>query len=486
MNPTTTVGPPIKPVPKRRWWLRGLLIGLALAIATPAALYFYSSTSTRNAWAAAEEEAGQDEPRWRLMEMEADRNHLADADNSALHVIATVRLGGRIYVSAAPNYEMIFEKLPPNAQLNTQQVQVIRTELTKIPNALESARKLKDMPEGRYPLLFSDDWIGTLIPHHQDARQIAEWMQHDAWLLAQEGDCDGAIESCQATINAGRSMKDDPFLISCLIRLAMQNIALNTLERVLAQGEPSEAHLLAMQTMLEKEIAQGTFLPGVRGERGGSHYLFENIRAGKTKLDFLRMMGPGSTTGLDPVSEWFSLTFPSTLMKHYPEYLHHMNRTVAAAKLPLHERGPRLAALEAEVRQTKNPVLRLLAPGLGKVEKVDRRTQANLRCMVVILACERYRQKNDDKRWPTKLDDLVKAKLLDALPADPLDNQPLRYRRTNEGVVVYSVGFDLKDDLGNINHEQPMADGVDLGFRLWDADLRRRAPLPPVGLPATP
>ncbi len=487
MNPTTAAAPPAKPpVPRRRWWLRGLLLGVALAIVTSLAFVGYENFSAQGAWAEAEEEASRDDPRWRLMEMEADRLQVADADNSALYIIAILGKG-RISIGVVPNYDAIFDKLPANAQLNAQQDQLIRTEFAKIPGQIEAARKLKDMPEGRYPLTYTDDWISTLLPRHQETRQIAEWLQHDAWLLAQEGDCDAAIESCQAIINAGRSMKDDPFLITCLIRLAMQRIALDTLERVLAQGEPSEEHLASMQAMLERESKEGSFIQGVRGERAGAHYLFDNLRTGKTTTGNLlgNLRGFGVNTG-DPFADWLSETFPSTMIRHYPDHLRHMNHTVAAARLPLHERAAKLAELNEEVKRSRNPVTRLLAPSLEKVEKADRRVHIYLRAMVVALACERYRQKDEYKRWPATLDDLVKAKLRDAVPTDPIDNQPLRYRRTKDGIVIYSIGFDGKDDQGNIDRENWANPGVDLGFRLWDPEQRRRRPLPPIALPGGP
>jgi hypothetical protein len=172
------------------------------------------------------------------------------------------------------------------------------------------------------------------------------------------------------------------------------------------------------------------------------------------------------------------------MLKHYPGHLHRMNRMMKAAKLPLHERGPKLAEIVKEGRDSGNAVSRLLMPALDKVEKADRRNQMYLRTMVVALACERYRIQHEAKRWPDTLDDLVKAKLLSAIPLDPMDNQPLRYRRTADGIVVYSIGFDAKDDQGNVQRDRWPDTGVDLGFRLWNPDQRRLAPLPPVGLPA--
>jgi hypothetical protein len=471
------------PVRKRRWWLPGTLAAVTLAIAAPLAMVIYSEHGSHGAWAEAEAEASRDDPRWRLLEMEADRPQLADADNSALHVMAIHRKG-RIHIPLVPNYDQVFDKLPANTQLNAQQVQLIRTEFAKIPGQIEAARKLKDMPEGRFPLTISDEWITTLIPHHHEPREIADWLKHDAWLLAQEGDSDAAIESCQAIINAGRSVKDDPFLITCLVRLALQNIALDTLERVLAQGEASEGHLSALQAMLEREMREESLIRAMRGERAGAHFLFENLRDGKAKLNHIFVNGPGMgvNTG-DPFTDWLSETFPSTMLKHFPDHLHYMNRTVAAVKLPLHERPAKLAELSEEVKRSRNPVMRLLAPAMDKVEKSDRRVHIYLRCMVVALACERYRLKDEAKRWPATLDDLVKAKLLDAVPTDPIDKQPLRYRRTKEEIVIYSIGFDMKDNQGNIDRAQPYNEGVDLGFRLWDPAQRRRQPLPPIAFP---
>src|SRR5262249_45644893 len=144
------------------------------------------------------------------------------------------------------------------------------------------------------------------------------------------------------------------------------------------------------------------------------------------------------------------------------------------------ERTVKLKDLETEIRKTHNPIVRLLAPALNKVHMAECRTQATLRSAVVAVACERYRLKTKD--WPASLDVLVKEKLLDAIPTDPMDNQPIRYRRTKDGIVVYSIGFDMIDNQGNIDRDHPYDPGVDLGFRLWNVDRRRQTALPPVAI----
>jgi hypothetical protein len=69
------------------------------------------------------------------------------------------------------------------------------------------------------------------------------------------------------------------------------------------------------------------------------------------------------------------------------------------------------------------------------------------------------------------------------VPADPFDGKPLRYRRNRDGIVVYSVGLDLTDNNGHIDHRRLNETGVDIGFRVWDVGRRRQPALPPVAVP---
>ena len=66
----TTSGPPVRP---RRRWLRAVLLFIALAILGPAVTILVMMKSARNAWDAAEAEADQLDPRWRLADIVADQ-----------------------------------------------------------------------------------------------------------------------------------------------------------------------------------------------------------------------------------------------------------------------------------------------------------------------------------------------------------------------------------------------------------------------------
>jgi len=478
MSTATPATPPESESPPRsRWWQLAAL-GI-LAVAGILALYWwYLTESTRRDWELAETEASLDLPRWRLLELEADRPNVPDDENSALLIIKLRQRAGGVHVSAAPNYEQIFENLPPTAQLNAQQQELLRERLELIGKEVEETYKLKDMPRGRFPITYADDGFSTLIPHHQESRIIMDWLQNDAYLRAQTGDLDKAVAASEAMLVAGKAFETDLFHITFLIRVSFVNNAVLTLERTLAQGQPSESALLQMQKALEREFDNATFLLALRGERAMMHHLFCNVRDGKVQ-SLQGMFGAGANDSfMRALQAFFADHFPTTLLKHYPEFLRSQNRLVELGKLPLWERQAKLEEWESEVTTSSNPLIRPLMPAVHKVSRADCRTQAMLRSAAVAFACERYRLAK--KAWPDSLEELVKEKLLDAIPIDPFDGQPIRYRRTKDGIVVYSVGVDCKDDGGNIDRHRFMDPGVDIGFQLWNPNRRRQAPLPPV------
>jgi tetratricopeptide (TPR) repeat protein len=454
---------------------------VALLLLVPLAIFAYTTWATRHDWSEAEAEAGRSDPAWRLHELIEKQAPIADKENSALHIIAIERKAKDFAVAGGERYNLIFESLPPNARLNAQQLELLRGQLGTIAKPLVEARRLKDMPRGRFILKHSDDFLSTLFPDHHSARRLADWLQHDAYLLAHEGKYDEAVQSCQACLNTGRTMADDLFLIGYLIRVANQTIAIDALERVLAQGEASDESLKAMQGLLDKETKESTSLTAIRGERAGIHMLFDNIRTGKVPVSYLRGLGAGKKAST--ISEWVGDNFPGTMLKYYPEHLRHMTYGVEIAKLPIHEQGPRLDEWDKKTNASRNPITKALAPALVRIHQAECRSQANLRTALVALACERYRLSH--KRWPPTLDDLVKEKLLEALPVDPRDGRPLRFRRNKEHIVIYySIGLDGVDHEGQVERE-PMGSfsGLDMAFRLWDKEHRGAPPRPPVVLP---
>ncbi len=356
-------------------------------------------------------------------------------------------------------------------QLDQRQADALREELQRAAEALLETRKVADLPRGRYPIVYARDFIGTLLPHVQDARMMGNLLAYDVLLRAQDEDLDGALTSCRGILNCGRSIGDEPTLISMLVRIALNHLAINKQEWILAQGEASEAVLAVMQQAFEEEAAEPLLLIGARGERGMLDGAMQAIQNGDLDPRMAAaMLSDGTAQGGASV---YLLRLPGLAKSLRAALLRQNNQFVEIAKLPVEQQVERMKEFQATIALLPEQA-RPFSISNSKVTAAFHRNQAELRCAVVLVALERYRRANH--RWPDALADLVPT-YLSEVPLDPFDGAPLRYRRLDDGVVIYSIGPDGKDNGGKLGKD-PTKEGSDLGLRLWDVRQRRQSPKP--------
>jgi hypothetical protein len=463
---------PPQPSRPRRRLRRTLWVLLPVLLVVGGWLYLVLDAGWRLQSAVAE--ADRLDPEWRLAQLEVKQPVPPDKDNSALQVLVARKL---IPSGWGPTeFWQLFQDLPPQPQLNDQQLSALRAELAKATKAVGEARKLADMPNGRYTIEWAPDFYTTRFDQLQDARLVAALLQMDALLRVQEGDAEGAIRSVEAVLNTGRSIGDSPTAITQLIRLAQRGLAVHLLERTLAQGEPAPAVLADLQRRLQDEDAHQAFLILARGERAGDDQLMEYLEGGGLSQSGIQKeldsIGPGGPS----LGERLPLFLPGGIKSQRAAMLRFMTEAVEIARLPPEQQKGPLDRWSAAARN--QPVLvKVFAPALTKVASACQRSNAQLRAAAVLLAAERYRQER--KRLPESLAELVQTGYLRAIPTDPYDGQPLRFRLLDDGLVVYAVGPDGQDNGGNLRRASSDVPGTDEGLRLWVPEKRRQAPLPP-------
>src|SRR5205823_751945 len=107
------------------------------------------------------------------------------------------------------------------------------------------------------------------------------------------------------------------------------------------------------------------------------------------------------------------------------------NDFVEAAKLPAAQAEKRFKAIEKRI-SSEAFLVQLTASPFLMMREADRQMQAHLCCAVAALAIERYRLSQG--HWPASLDHLVSDGFLDAVPTDPYADQPIRLKRTADGL----------------------------------------------------
>jgi hypothetical protein len=455
-------------------WAIGIGLILLVLIGAVIAGYSYFCHTVNRQLEEAIAEVDQRDPGWRWEDLEESRKDIPDNRNGALQVLVAANLLPRLW----PEWEfkLQFHHLRPEVQLDPRQVAALRAELDTVKPALAQARKMTDFPEGRYPVRPQRNFFFRHVPDLPHLRQtyaVGQLLYFDGLLRAQENKLDEALESCRAAANVGRSVGDEPTSISQLTRTDRFYQACQLIERILAQGQTGSPGLAALQSLLEDEDKQPLFLIMARGERAFYHRVLEAIEVGDITFEEVTERDPPrSFTGR--VDTYVTR---DRIKSGHAQMLKLLTKYVDIARLPDHEWGPPLDALDAEVRDTPpSPALVFFrVVPLSQVPKFIQINHARLRCAVAALAVERFRLARG--RWPGKPAELVPA-FLARWPDDPFDGQPLRFRRLPDGVVIYSVGPDGKDDGGNLARNNPNEPGTDLGFRFWDVDQRRQPPRP--------
>jgi hypothetical protein len=233
-------------------------------------------------------------------------------------------------------------------------------------------------------------------------------------------------------------------LIHALVAIAIGSRGHSTLEAVLADCEPSEADLSVL-TPDEVFSYWRLFQRSMRMERAFGLSMFADQPS-------LAVEAPFTPKGLFMLKE----------LSGYRGLMAELDKVLA---LPYHEALRRIKPLEAEslggrwgVFQAElYPALETNVPAAAKVEAMHRLDN-------LALAATAYRIKHG--AFPVRPEDLVPEFLM-AVPKDPFDGEPIRMKATEEGILFYSIGPDLKDDGGAESKYGDKGDLIgDLTFRL--------------------
>ena len=333
-------------------------------------------------------------------------------------------------------------KLPPTTEpLAPEMRQRIAEYLSDNMESLRLLHKAVLMKSCRYPIDLTRG-VNTLLPHLNRVRQAARLFELDSIQHTEEQQPQPVVESVVAALGVSQSLNQEPVLISYLVRIACQGITLESLERVLNRIPLTDAQLSKLAAGIQESENHQAFTRAFVGERCMGVDVFQGQRTGKHSLKEISG-GTGDEDALWP--RVYRATGLLNLDER--EYLDIMEHYVKATQLPPHESMAAFDGVNDKVQRLApwHLLSRILLPELGAVMSKAARCDAKIRDTQAALAIERYRLANG--KLPSQLSDLVPA-FLPAVPSDPFDGKPLRYKTLAKGYVVYSVGDDREDNGG--------------------------------------
>jgi hypothetical protein len=336
-------------------------------------------------------------------------------------------------------------KLPPRTEpLPADTKQVLAEYLSDNAEALRLLHQAAAMKSCRYPIDLTKG-MTTPLHHLNSVRQGARLLYLEAIQHTDKQESQEAVESVLASLALSRSLNQEPMIISYLVHVACQGIALDSLERILNGTSLTDDQLAKLAAGIEESENQQSLTRAFVGERCCGLGYFEGLRRGKMPLKDI-----SSIWDEEPVWSFFLIPiYRATGLLELDErqYLDIMEQYVQDAQLPLPEgiEASHAAGEKANHLSRLRIVSRALLPAFDRVVIKEGRCDAKIRDAEAALAIERYRLVNG--RLPTQLSDLVPT-FLRSVPSDPFDGKPLRYKTLSNGYMVYSVGDDREDNGG--------------------------------------
>jgi hypothetical protein len=322
-------------------------------------------------------------------------------------------------------------------------------------------RVASQQPYSRYPIDYhKEDPFSTLLPHLNAIRQTCRRLQLKACAELATGQSDGALEDVKLILRLVDSLKEEPILISHLVRFACLQTAIQPIWEGLAEHAWSDAQLQELQARLQSYNFVADLKCPFDGERA----------AGVVGIDFVEKRGAGELIDIfnpeHPISfdkdvvnllgrivpsGWWSLEkvnycrlFGLQLAGTYDG----ANKRVYQDRIEsnAHEFEQGLAGRKpfSTIFGHHRLLSTLLLPALLKIPVKAAVVQATTDQALLACALERYRLANG--QFPDTLAALV-PQLISPLPHDVFTGEPYKYRRTADGqFVLSSVGWNKKDD----------------------------------------
>jgi hypothetical protein len=319
-------------------------------------------------------------------------------------------------------------------------------------------RAASQRPFCRYPIEYdSEDPAAILLPHLNYVRAVCRRFSLKACAELAAGQSGNALEDVRLMLYIADSLKDEPFLISYLVRIACLGITIQPIGEGLAAHAWSDVQLQDMQVRLQQYDMLADSKRALEAERAAGILFVDSARKrGLNRMGELVSPSTRDNLFLNVVGRWIprgwyyleKLNYCRLFEFGFAGAYDSIQKRVSPSKLRLNEnrldRQLGQGAISGVLRH--HIVSRILVQSLSGVAR--RAAAGQIAIDEASLACslERYRLKNG--QFPDNLDTLVPV-FVSKLPHDPTTGEPYKYRRTDDGsFVLYSVGWNEKDDGG--------------------------------------
>jgi hypothetical protein len=423
----------------------------------------FGRKSADAAWIEACGEADRLDPGWRWEDLLARRTILpADCDAAQVTQEAAAQL--------PPGFKLRLEReldqIPRNESLSPKAAEALGDALSQTTIAHRLARQVPLFAVGR-PADCGRPVIRHVPVHSIGCnRRVAVLLKLHAVMAAESNRIDEALANSRAMLSIADVAREPPMLVTALVSFAIRSLVVDSVERSLAQGEPSMSALEITQRTVENSQSAPVLLEGLRGERAINEEFIREFEQGRVSRWQLVKLELGDAIFHLNWRGFYGI-IGAALLGSFDKGLVAEGVRYFTALIELLKDSPQHSEL---ILPSVSPAVQRSFGSVGHVLGADRRQRANLAVLACALATERFRLSNGC--WPRTISDLI-PQFLSSVPVDPYDSQPLHYCRKSDRVIIDTIGLEQDSEERKI-HEQGNDSPADIGIRLWNPEYRHR------------
>jgi len=434
--------------PRKRRWLRRVLVAALVLVAVGVLLYVLWSLRTRyglEAEIARLRAAGEPVTLEELWPPEIE----PESENAALLYQQADNLFKKNGFEAFEKSVGTDVSWDDPGSWSEETVATVRQMVEQCDEALALVRRAAHMDRCRFDPKWG--WPATTpIYHYAMLRQAARALYWSAALKLHDGDADGALEEARDAFLTSRAVATERTLIGLLVQLAIIQTGLGEAQSVLAESTPRPELLRSFLADAEQTRAalRQHLVDAFKGERVAALASMAEL------LDAVDLLPAASRRAAPPPPRaslaWLGRPVIGGMVMGY---LDTVTRAIEFGRANWVEAQPSMDTLQSDAARWRTHYLRnrsrvlaaLAVPAWVSAKKAETRAEAALAVAEVAMALKLYQGEHGE--YPESLDALSGA-FLPVVPTDPFTDKPLVYVRRDGGFLVYSVGPNGKDDAG--------------------------------------
>lgn len=383
----------------------------------------------------------------------------------------------------APGKAMVGWQQPDvRSESATNSWQEVGAAVAQSTNIFALLRQIVDKPDFDFQIQYRRGIVGLDFPAFglSDSKEAVLWLSAAAVYHLHAGDTASAVDNARAMLAVAQALRNERFVISELVRIALAQITVGTTWEILQSPTVTDGQLAQIQ----KDWAKLDFI------QSGENALAMERVAGRIDLGTWRASPSAfanyldkeiaAMASLEPGNEetfWDTISLrPKIFMWKYwwsyPDELRaakgyqvlidslRMVQTNGSFENAMDYQNQqfdelRITNVDYDPFSAEPDFHSYMSQSIVTMQGYIRRiraAQVAQRAVISAIALKRYQLKHGN--LPPTLDALV-PEFVPAVPLDPVDGKPLRYRPNRDGTyLLYSVGPNGKDDGGNPAFEE--------------------------------